>query len=77
MTERQTYPRYSRTTEADTARDTLAAALTRAGIQLPAMDVRSVLRSADGTSYALLDLGVCSPPVALALAEVVARGARP
>ncbi|MGW5969478.1 hypothetical protein [Streptomyces sp. NPDC055186] len=80
--------------EAIDARDALAAALTQAGIQLPAMDVRTpwgdVLsdgaeeRTADvaeelhvpaSARYALVHLGVCSAPVALALAAVIARGA--
>ncbi|MGJ3561264.1 hypothetical protein ACR6C2_35410 [Streptomyces sp. INA 01156] len=80
--------------EATDARDALAAALTQAGIQLPAMDVRTpwgdVLPedaeewTADATEvhrvpasarYALVHLGVCSAPVALALAAVIARGA--
>ncbi|NSC24362.1 hypothetical protein FM076_25715 [Streptomyces albus subsp. chlorinus] len=87
--------------EAVEARDALADALTRAGIQLPAMDVRTPWRDAvegadadrDGegagngqggdaeadaaraTRYALIHLGVCSAPVAFALAAVIARGA--
>ncbi|MFD8913490.1 hypothetical protein [Streptomyces sp. NPDC059575] len=80
--------------EALAARDALAAALTRAGIQLPAMDVRTPWNEAlpedpdqpagadeDGrvptsAQYALVHLGVCSAPVALALAAVIAEGAR-
>ena len=68
--------------EALAARDALAAALTRAGIQLPAMDVRTPWRGdlhGDGSGrtarYALVQLGVCSAPVAHALAEVIGRGA--
>lgn len=77
--------------EALAARDALAAALTRAGIQLPAMDVRTPWNDsvpADGgqsarddigvpasARYALVHLGVCSAPVAFALAAVVAKGA--
>jgi hypothetical protein len=72
--------------EATTARDALATALTRAGIQLPAMDVRTPWadtipddpdHDATPTSarYALVHLGVCSAPVALALAAVIAKGA--
>jgi hypothetical protein len=72
--------------EALQARDTLAAALTRAGIQLPAMDVRTPWMGdvddegdVDGAGraarYALVQLGVCSAPVAHALAEVIAKGA--
>ncbi|MBA2809672.1 hypothetical protein E0500_020290 [Streptomyces sp. KM273126] len=77
--------------EATDARDALNAALTQAGIQLPAMDVRTPwndLVPDDGEQtaqdhadapasarYALVHLGVCSAPVALALAAVIARGA--
>ncbi|MBO8189769.1 hypothetical protein JW592_30625 [Streptomyces sp. DW4-2] len=75
--------------EAVEARDALARALTRAGIQLPAMDVRTPWRdvvAGDGSGeddpdcaraarYALVHLGVCSSSVALALAAVIARGA--
>ncbi|MEK8145251.1 hypothetical protein NKH18_39335 [Streptomyces sp. M10(2022)] len=83
----------ARTTEALEARDALATALSRAGIQLPAMDVRTPWadvihphepaaphteeREADGRGdvrYALVHLGVCSAPVALALAAVVVKG---
>lgn len=61
--------------EAEDARDALGTALRRAGIQLPAMDVRSPLR-VDGVGYALVALGDCSAPVALELAAVIERGAR-
>ncbi|MET8243877.1 hypothetical protein ABZV31_05215 [Streptomyces sp. NPDC005202] len=80
--------------EATAARDALAAALTRAGIQLPAMDVRTPwgdplpgdpeqtretapddYNTPASARYALVHLGVCSAPVALALAAVIARGA--
>jgi hypothetical protein len=67
--------------EALQARDALAAALTRAGVQLPAMDVRTPwmgdLDDSDErpARYALVHLGVCSAPVAHALAEVIDRGA--
>jgi hypothetical protein len=69
--------------EALRARDALAAALTAAGVQLPAMDVRTPWLGGleeDGQGgrrarYALVQLGVCSAPVAHALAEVIARGA--
>ncbi|MGW0633551.1 hypothetical protein [Streptomyces sp. NPDC002758] len=79
--------------EATAARDTLPAALTRAGIQLPAMDVRTPwgdtlpddpeqAQEPDpgdhpapaSARYALVHLGVCSAPDALALAAVIARG---
>ncbi|RSS93822.1 hypothetical protein EF903_07635 [Streptomyces sp. WAC05292] len=59
--------------EAMDARDALAAALTRAGIQLPAMDIRTPW--AEGARYAFVHLGQCSAPVAHALAEVITRGA--
>ncbi|MFE3587188.1 hypothetical protein ACFXOY_06640 [Streptomyces niveus] len=67
--------------EAVKARDALAAALTSAVIQLPAMDVRTpwpVTDDSDAgrdTRYALIHLGVCSAPVALALAAVIVDGA--
>ncbi|GHJ36005.1 hypothetical protein [Streptomyces sp. TS71-3] len=76
--------------EALRARDALAAALTKAGIQLPAMDVRTPWNDeldeppADAheqnapchpAPYALIHLGVCSAPVAHDLAEVIERGA--
>jgi hypothetical protein len=60
--------------EAEEARDALGAALRHAGIQLPAMDVRSVPR-VDDTGYALVSLGACATPVALALAAVIEQGA--
>ncbi|MGW1116278.1 hypothetical protein ACWD5B_04080 [Streptomyces tanashiensis] len=65
--------------EALDARDALAAALTRAGIQLPAMDVRTPWlddREAEAP-YALVHLGVCSAPVAHALAAVIINGLAP
>ncbi|WP_329024163.1 hypothetical protein [Streptomyces sp. NBC_00690] len=58
--------------EAVEARDALAQALSRAGIQLPAMDIRSPW--SDETRGALVHLGVCSAPVALALAAVIEQG---
>lgn len=69
--------------EALDARDALASALTRAGIQLPAMDVRTPWADADAdtdearareTRYALIHLGVCSAPVAILLAAAIVRG---
>ncbi|MFJ7058263.1 hypothetical protein ACIQVA_11050 [Streptomyces microflavus] len=78
--------------EALDARDALAAALTRAGIQLPAMDVRTPwadtapedapAAAPDGEAsersgeirYALVHLGVCSAPVAHALATAITNG---
>ncbi|CAM5741127.1 hypothetical protein ACTFBT_30785 [Streptomyces microflavus] len=66
--------------EALDARDALATALTRAGIQLPAMDVRTpwadtVPEERSGEiRYALVHLGVCSAPVAHALATAITNG---
>ncbi|WP_425086327.1 hypothetical protein [Streptomyces liangshanensis] len=66
--------------EAVEARDALAGALTAAGIQLPAMDVRTPWPETDdedagrATRHALIYLGVCSAPVALALAAVIVKG---
>ncbi|MER7048867.1 hypothetical protein ABT391_28920 [Streptomyces jumonjinensis] len=54
------------------ARDALASALTLAGIQLPAMDIRTPWP--DEARYALVHLGPCSAPVAHALAAVIAKG---
>lgn len=62
--------------EALEARDALATALSRAGIQLPAMDIRTPWaddRKAEA-QYALIHLGVCSAPVALTLADVITKG---
>ncbi|WP_342776471.1 hypothetical protein [Streptomyces diacarni] len=100
-TEGRTPAEPTRIREAVEARDALAEALTQAGIQLPAMDVRTPWRDAasgpdslgssdpaahdDGDAlldtdsrtaarYALIHLGVCSAPVAFALAAVIARG---
>ncbi len=57
--------------EAREARDLLAAALTRAGIQLPAMDIREPAVWQDEPRYALVHLGECSAPVARALAQAL------
>ncbi|MFF2505830.1 hypothetical protein ACFVTY_20925 [Streptomyces sp. NPDC058067] len=62
--------------EALDARDALATALSQAGVQLPAMDIRTPWaddRKADA-QYALVHLGVCAPPVALLLADVITKG---
>jgi hypothetical protein len=63
--------------EALEARDALASALTRAGIQLPAMDIRTPWGDdrKEEARYALVHLGVCSAPVALMLADVIRKGA--
>ncbi|MGW0788661.1 hypothetical protein ACWD04_10495 [Streptomyces sp. NPDC002911] len=67
--------------EAVDARDALATASSGAGIQLPAMDVRTPwpnTDSGDGAQparYALVHLGVCFAPVAQALATVIRNGA--
>nr|WSZ96083.1 hypothetical protein OH820_10845 [Streptomyces sp. NBC_00857] len=66
--------RTDKVAEARAARDELARALRRAGIQFPAMDVRP-FGYAEAPAYALVDLGRCSPQVVRALAAVVARGA--
>ncbi|MCX4735370.1 hypothetical protein [Streptomyces sp. NBC_01363] len=62
--------------EALDARDALAAALTQAGVQLPAMDIRTPwVDDREGEArYALVHLGVCSAPVAHALATVIMNG---
>lgn len=70
--------------EAVEARDALAAALSAAGIQLPAMDIRTPWPEPDSgrgdgedarsQRYALVHLGVCSAPVALVLAAVIRNG---
>lgn len=94
-------PGAAKVQEALDARDVLATALSRAGIQLPAMDVRTPWADAvreDGTHspcgggentdgpaqpatersgevrYALVHLGVCSAPVAHALATAITNG---
>ncbi|MFE7812357.1 hypothetical protein ACFU5P_10355 [Streptomyces sp. NPDC057433] len=70
-------PRTPKIQEALDARDALSTALTRAGIQLPAMDVRTPWaddREGGEAPYGLVHLGVCSAPVALALADVVTKG---
>ncbi|MFF4750431.1 hypothetical protein ACWD5R_38825 [Streptomyces sp. NPDC002514] len=69
-------PRVPKVQEALDARDTLASALSRAGIQLPAMDIRTPWADdREGEArYALVHLGVCSAPVALMIADVILRG---
>ncbi|MEW2065791.1 hypothetical protein [Streptomyces sp. NPDC007346] len=94
-------PGSAKVQEALDARDALATALSRAGIQLPAMDVRTPWADAvrehstpspygsgenadDHTQsaterpgeirYALVHLGVCSAPVAHALATAITNG---
>ncbi|MBB1259675.1 hypothetical protein [Streptomyces alkaliterrae] len=64
----------ARIQEAEEAREALGAALRRAGIQLPAMDVRPVAR-ADGRGYGLVSLGDCAAAVAHQLAAVIEKGA--
>ncbi|MEW2634207.1 hypothetical protein AB0903_21805 [Streptomyces sp. NPDC048389] len=69
-------PHTPKVQEAVDARDALAVALTQAGIQLPAMDIRTPWaddRKADA-QYALVHLGVCSAPVAHLLADVITKG---
>jgi hypothetical protein len=62
--------------EAVEARDALATALTQAGIQLPAMDIRTPWADdrEDDARYALVHLGVCSAPIAHLLADVITKG---
>lgn len=60
--------------EAEKARDELASALRRSGIQLHAMDTRT-FGGTDESGYALVHLGDCSAVVARQLAAVIARGA--
>ncbi|MBV9022880.1 MAG: hypothetical protein JO362_03510 [Streptomycetaceae bacterium] len=76
-TQRRSADENAKLREATQARDALAAALLRAGIQLPAMDVRTVWEdeAEDKAHYGLVHLGVCSAPVAHALATVIAKGA--
>lgn len=75
------HPVSAKIQEAVDARDALAAALSGAGIQLPAMDVRTPWPYTEGDDnarparYALIHLGVCSAPVAHALASVIRNGA--
>ncbi|OQD53923.1 hypothetical protein BM536_027330 [Streptomyces phaeoluteigriseus] len=76
MTPTPPAPRTAKVQEALAARDALATALSRAGIQLPAMDIRTPWaddREAEA-QYALVHLGVCSAPVALMLADVITKG---
>ncbi|MCZ9347491.1 hypothetical protein NGM37_58330 [Streptomyces sp. TRM76130] len=62
--------------EAIDARDALATALSRAGIQLPALEIRTPwAEGREGEArYALVHIGVCSAPVARMLADVILRG---
>ncbi|GAA4669106.1 hypothetical protein GCM10023347_23370 [Streptomyces chumphonensis] len=73
----ETAARRAKVKEALTAQYALADALRRAGIQLPAMEIRTPWadESEGGARYALIHLGVCSAPVAHLLADVIARGA--
>ncbi|TDC27135.1 hypothetical protein E1265_02315 [Streptomyces sp. 8K308] len=71
----------AKVTEAIEARDVLADALRRAGIQLSAMDIRRAWPGTalaetgeKATRYAFVQLGFCSAPVALALAAVITKG---
>ncbi|MGX1272909.1 hypothetical protein [Streptomyces phaeoluteigriseus] len=76
MTPTPPVSRTAKIQEALAARDALAAALSRAGVQLPAMDIRTPWaddREAEAR-YALIHLGVCSAPVALMLADVITKG---
>ncbi|MER5460543.1 hypothetical protein ABT010_07590 [Streptomyces sp. NPDC002668] len=76
MTPTPHIPHTPKIEEALKARDALAAALSQAGIQLPAMDIRTPWaddRKAEA-QYALIHLGVCSAPIALMLAGVITKG---
>lgn len=56
------------------AHKALAEALSRAGIQLPAMDVGVPMGTGEA-AYAFVNLGECAAPVAQQLASVIERGA--
>ncbi|MGW4032814.1 hypothetical protein ACWEFL_26520 [Streptomyces sp. NPDC004838] len=58
---------------AEEARDALAAALERAGIRLPSLGV-DPYTYASAVPLPLVELGRCSPSVALALAAVIEQG---
>lgn len=89
LTVRPARARTPKVQEALEARDALATALSLAGIQLPVMDVRTPWQDTESgeggderdggpgsaARYALIHLGVCSAPVAHALAAVIAKGA--
>lgn len=60
--------------EAEAARDALASALKRAGLQLPSL-ILEVSTYADADPRPLIDLGRCSPSVARELAAVIDKGA--
>ncbi len=60
--------------EADAARDELSAALRKAGVSFPAMDVRPHGVTGGKPAYGMVDLGPVSPPVARQLAHLIARG---
>ncbi|MBC9718990.1 hypothetical protein H9Y04_41335 [Streptomyces sp. TRM66268-LWL] len=64
--------------DAEEARAALSTALRSAGISFPGTDLGFRPRPGAKTknSYALIDLGAISAPVALKLAEVVSRGAQ-
>ncbi|MFC8898954.1 hypothetical protein [Streptomyces cinereoruber] len=62
--------------EALDARDALAAAPSRAGVQLPAINIRSPWpdEREGEASYALVHLEICSAPVAHAIATAIVNG---
>ncbi|MCX3060800.1 hypothetical protein [Streptomyces beihaiensis] len=64
----------ARIREAEEARDTLAAALGRAGLQLPSLRV-DIAAYADAVPRPLVELGRCSPHLARAMAAAIERGA--
>ncbi|MCE7080361.1 hypothetical protein LZF96_09325 [Streptomyces sp. ST2-7A] len=64
--------------EALDARNALALSLAVADIELPAIDVRTPWAEVgEHPQPALVHLGVCSPAVARALADVIRKGATP
>lgn len=61
--------------EAEAARAELSAALRKAGVSFPAMDVKPQGVKGGKPSYGMVELGTVSPPVARCLARLIARGA--
>ncbi|MEV0373828.1 hypothetical protein AB0I10_29170 [Streptomyces sp. NPDC050636] len=64
----------SKIREAEVARDALAAALRKAGIQFPAMDITPGGFERP-PKYGFVNLGQVSAPVVHALADVITKGA--
>ncbi|GAA2116697.1 hypothetical protein [Streptomyces synnematoformans] len=61
--------------EATAAHAELSAALRKAGVSFPAMDVKPQGVKDGKPSYGMVELGTVSPPVAKWLAHLIARGA--